>query len=304
VSAERPIVRSAQNGGALLAYDSRVKIGFIGLGQMGREMAGRLIDAGHELVVWNRTSSAAKQFETRARVANSPQEATDAEVVITMLADDAAIDEVWLKRGMKTSGVHLNMATVSLRVARELARLQEAYVSAPVFGRPPAAAKGELDVIAAGPAQALERCQPVFKALARQVFVVGTQPAQANAVKIARNFLLATVIEGLGEALALATRSGVDAARFVDILTSTSLAAPAYKNYGRLMVERAYEPAQFSMELGLKDVELALATARENGLRLPTGELIRKHLLEAIAQGHGHKDWAALAEFLVARGSG
>jgi 3-hydroxyisobutyrate dehydrogenase-like beta-hydroxyacid dehydrogenase len=281
-----------------------MKIGFLGLGQMGRKMSVRLIDAGHELTVWNRSASAAQEFTGRARVAASPREAMDAQVVITMLADDAAVDAVWLRPRMTTPGVHLNMATVSLRTARELAKLQHDYVSAPVFGRPPAAAKGELDVIAAGPPAALERCQPLLKALSRQVFVVGAQAEHANAVKIARNFLLATVIESLGEALALATKSGVDAARFVEILTSTSLAAPAYKNYGRLMVERAYEPAQFSMELGLKDVELALATARENGVALPTGDLIRKHLVEAIATGNGHKDWAALAEHLGSKGSG
>ena len=273
-------------------------IGFLGLGQMGAEMAARLVGAGHDLVVWNRSAAAAERFRGKARIAASPREAMDAEVVITMLADDAAVEAVWLKPGLRTRGVHLNMATVSMRIARELARLQEAYVSAPVGGRPPAAGAGELDVIAGGPAQALERCQSVFKTLARQVFVVGTAPEQANAVKIARNFLLATVIEGLGEALALARGCGVDPARFVDILTSTSLAAPAYRNYGKLMVERAYEPAQFSMALGLKDVELALSTAGEHGVRLPGGELIQKHLLEAIRRGDGHKDWAAAAEYI------
>jgi 3-hydroxyisobutyrate dehydrogenase-like beta-hydroxyacid dehydrogenase len=177
-------------------------------------------------------------------------------------------------------------------------------VSAPVFGRPSAAAKGELDVIAAGPREALERCQPVFRSLARQVFVVGGEPEQANAVKIARNFLLATVIESLGEAFGLVAKSGVATGLFLDILTSTSLAAPAYKNYGRLMVEGRYEPAQFSMALGLKDVELALATAREKGVSLPSAELIQRHLMQAIAQGDGHKDWAALAQYIGARGSG
>jgi 3-hydroxyisobutyrate dehydrogenase-like beta-hydroxyacid dehydrogenase len=275
-----------------------MKIGFIGLGKMGREMATRLIAAGHELAVWNRTGAAAERFSKAATLASTPYAATDAEIVITMLADDAAVRAVWLEPKLRTRGVHLNMASVSMQVARELARLQEDYVSAPVFGRPAAAAKGELDVIAAGPARALERCEPAFKALARQVFVVGTAPEQANAVKIARNFLLATVIEGLGEALALARGCGVDAARFVEILTSTSLAAPAYRNYGKLMVERAYEPAQFSIGLGLKDVELALATALDNGISLPTGELIKRHLLEAIAQGHGEKDWAAAAEYI------
>ena len=279
-----------------------MKIGFIGLGQMGREMAARLIDAGHALTVYNRTASAAQPFLDRARVASSASEAADAEVVITMLADDSAVDAVWLKPRLKATGIHLNMATVSLAMARELAKLQKDYVSAPVFGRPAAAAKGELDVIAAGPQYAIERCSPVFKALARQVFVVGTEPEHANAVKIARNFLLATVIESLGEAFALARESGVAVDAFLNIITSTSLAAPAYRNYGKLMVERAYEPAQFSMELGLKDVELALATAREKGVPLPSAELIRKHLEAAIASGHGHKDWAALAEYI--KGSG
>jgi 3-hydroxyisobutyrate dehydrogenase-like beta-hydroxyacid dehydrogenase len=203
---------------------------------------------------------------------------------------------------MRFEGVHLNMATVGLPLARKLARAQKLYIAAPVFGRPAAAAKGELDVIAAGPRAALERCQPVFQALARQVFVVGEAPEQANAVKIARNFLLATVIESLGEALALVERSGVDERKFVEIITSTSLAAPAYRNYGKLMVERAFEPAQFAMTLGLKDVELALATAREKGLSLPSAALIRGHLQAAIAAGRGHQDWVALAQYLKESG--
>jgi 3-hydroxyisobutyrate dehydrogenase-like beta-hydroxyacid dehydrogenase len=281
-----------------------MKIGFLGLGQMGREMSVRLIDAGHELAVWNRTAPAAKAFEGRARIAAAPADAMQADVVVTMLADDSAVEAVWLKPRMTTPGVHLNMATVSLRVAGALAGLQRDYVSAPVFGRPQAAARGELDIIAAGPADAVERCRPVFKALSRQVFPVGTDPRHANAVKIARNFLLATVIESLGEAFSLTTRSGVEASKFLEILTSTSLAAPAYKNYGKLMVERAYEPAQFSMELGLKDVELALATAREKGISLPSGELIREHLVKAIERGHRGKDWAGLAEYGGATESG
>ena len=275
-----------------------MKLGFIGLGQMGRAMAGRLIESGHELVVYNRTASVAESFRGRARMAGRPEEVLDAEVVISMLADDAATDSVWSRPGMQPRGVHLNMATVSLPLARKLAGLHEHYVAAPVFGRPPAAATGELDLIVAGAAAALERCQPVFKALARQVFVVGIEPERANAVKIARNFLLATVIESLGEAFALVHRAGVDERQFLEIITSTSLNAPAYRNYGRMMVERAYEPAQFSMDLGLKDVELALATARDKGVRLPSAETIQGHLRAAIAAGRAHQDWVALAEFL------
>lgn len=272
-----------------------MKLGFLGLGKMGSAMAARLLDAGHSLTVFNRT---AKPFDRRARVATHASETLDAEVVITMLADDAAVDAVWADLELPAAAVHLNMATVSTGLAQRFARRQEHYVAAPVFGRPAAAAKGELDLVVAGPPEALERCRPLFAALGKQVFVVGAVAPHANAVKIARNFLLSTVIEGLGEALQLARGCGVSAEEFVKVITSTSLAAPAYKSYGKLMVERAYEPAQFSMQLGLKDVELALATARAAGVALPSAHLIREHLLGAIEAGDGHKDWAALAEYL------
>jgi 3-hydroxyisobutyrate dehydrogenase-like beta-hydroxyacid dehydrogenase len=275
-----------------------MKIGFIGLGQMGREMAARLVDAGHELVVYNRSPAPAQAFQRRTRVASKPAEALDAEFVITMLADDTAVDAVWTGLELSAETVHLNMATVSVGLARRFAQRQKNYVAAPVFGRPAVAARGELDIVAAGPREALERCRPLFSILGKQLFIVGAEPAQANAVKIARNFLLSAAIEGLGEAIALARACGVSAEEFVKVITSTSLAAPAYKSYGKLMAERAYEPAQFSMALGLKDVELALATAREAGVPLPTALLIRENLLKAIDAGEGHKDWAALAEYL------
>ena len=272
-----------------------MNIGFLGLGKMGSVMAARLADAGHSLVVFNRTR---KEFDRRAAIAAHPGETLESEIVITTLADDAAVDAVWSGLELPADTVHVNMATVSVGLARRFAQRQKNYVAAPVFGRPAAAARGELDIVAAGPRDALERCRPLFSVLGKQVFLVGAEPAQANAVKIARNFLLSTVIEGLGEAVGLTRALGVPAEKFVEIITSTSLAAPAYKSYGKLMVERAYEPAQFSMELGLKDVELALATGREVGVRLPSAELVRENLLRAIEAGHGHKDWAGLAEYL------
>lgn len=289
-----------------------MKVGFIGLGLMGRGMAGRLLDAGHALTVYNRSRAAAEAFRARgAIVADEPAQLLDADVVITMLADDASIDAVWIKRGLiaklPAPAVHLNMATISLDMAKRLENMHaeagSAYVSAPVFGRPPVAAQGQLDVIVAGPAAAVERCQPLFGVLARQVFNVGPQAHKANIVKIARNFLLATVIESLGEAFALTRKSGVEPAAFLDILTSTSFNAPVYKNYGRMMVEKSYEPAQFAMPLGLKDVELALAAGGDTRVRLPMAGLIREHLLAAIAQGYANKDWAGLAE-LIAKDAG
>ena len=271
-------------------------VGFLGLGQMGRPMTERLRGAGFQVKAWNRTRKGDDQV-------SSPEEVLDADVVITMLADDAAVRAVWLDSGLarRYRGLHLNMATVSMAVARELASIQTDYVAAPVFGRPPLAAQGQLDIIVAGPAAAVERCAPILRTLGKQTFVVGEEPAKANAVKIARNFLLATMIESLGEAFALVRKGGVAPADFLNILSNTSLGSPAYKNYGKMIVEQAWTPAQFAMPLGVKDVELALSTAQELGMRLPSGEMIRKHLLEAIEEGRADEDWAALAGHLAAR---
>jgi 3-hydroxyisobutyrate dehydrogenase-like beta-hydroxyacid dehydrogenase len=275
-----------------------MNVGFIGLGQMGRPMVERLKGAGHSLKVYNRTRSS-KDIEER------PDPVLQSDVVVTMLADDAAVRAVWLDSGLAArlprGAIHLNMATVSMGIARELTAIQkDSYVAAPVFGRPPLAAQGQLDIIAAGPAAALSRCEPLFKVLGKQTFIVGDEPAKANAVKIARNFLLSTVIESLGEAFALVRKCGVEPQKFLDILGNTSLGCPAYKNYGKMIVEQAWTPAQFAMPLGVKDVELALSTAKEAGMRLPSGEMIRKHLLEAIEAGRAEQDWAALAGKLAA----
>jgi 3-hydroxyisobutyrate dehydrogenase-like beta-hydroxyacid dehydrogenase len=275
-----------------------MNVGFVGLGQMGRPMVERLKRAGHSLKVYNRTRSSSEVVEKAEAL-------LDAEVVITMLADDSAVRAVWLDSGLAkrlpNTSIHLNMATVSMGISRELTAIHgNGYVAAPVFGRPPLAAQGQLDIIAAGPAEMIQRCDPLFKVLGKQTFVVGEEPAKANAVKIARNFLLSTVIESLGEAFALVRKCGIDPQRFLEVLSNTSLGSPAYKNYGKMIVDQAWTPAQFAMPLGVKDVELALSTAREAGMDLPSANLIRKHLLEAIAAGRAEQDWAALAGKLAA----
>lgn len=286
-----------------------MKIGFIGLGQMGRGMAGRLLESGHELIVWNRSRAVAETFRPRgAAVAERPDELLDAEVVITMLADDAAVEAVWIASGLvrqaPPSIVHLNMASVSLRMGRRLTDLHRAagtpYVSAPVFGRPPSAATGQLDIIAGGAAAALAHCVPLFEALGRRWFNVGTEPHCANIVKIARNFLLGSIIESLGEAFALVQKSGVDPAAFLDIITSTSMNAPVYKNYGRLILEKP-EQATFTLRLGMKDVELALAAGDDTGVPLPLATLLRTQHLAAIEHGYGDREWAALGNYIAER---
>lgn len=284
-----------------------MKIGFVGLGQMGRGMAARLLEAGHELVVYNRSPAPAQALEEKgARIAGEARGALDAEVVVTMLADDAAIEAVWvnpnLMAHMPAAGIHLNMATVSLGMGKRLAALHRvagnAYLAAPVFGRPHAAAKGELDIVIAGDTGAIERCRPILDALGRQTFVVGGEPHQANIVKIARNFLLGTIVESLGEAFSLVAKSGVDPARFLEIITSTSMNAPAYRNYGRMMIDPDPEPT-FPLRMGLKDIELALEAGGDTHVPLPVAAVIREQHLAAIANGFGDRDWAALGQYLM-----
>ena len=287
-----------------------MRVGFAGLGQMGRPMAERLLGAGDTLKVWNRTPAAAAPLvEKGAVLAKAPAELVDCEVVVTMLADDRAVESVWLASGvaqrMPAGSIHLNMATVSMAMTRKLASVHEksrsSYVAAPVFGRPAMAAQGQLDVIAAGAPAAVERCQPLLKAMAKQVFVVGAEPEKATAVKIARNFLLAVAIESLGEAFALVRKSGVDGGAFFDIITGTSLNSPVVRNYAGLIVKEAWRPAQFAMTLGLKDIQLTLDAAAEAGVPMPAAELIRRSIQEAIAAGRGGDDAVSLAGHIASK---
>ena len=291
---------------------TQMKVGFIGLGQMGRGMASRLMDSGYPLVVWNRTRAATDAFAARgAVVARSPDETLAAEVVITMLADDASVEAVWITSGLvqklPATAIHLNMASVSLRLGQRLDALHRGhgtqYVSAPVFGRPEFAARGELDVIAAGAPSAIARCEPLFKVLGRRWFNVAAEAPKANAVKVARNFLLATIIESLGEAFALVETAGVDPQMFFDIITSTAMNSPAYKNYGAMMLNNPVDPT-FPLTLGLKDVELALQTAADLGVPMPTAELLRTQHRAAIAAGYGEREWAALGTYLMDSAAG
>jgi 3-hydroxyisobutyrate dehydrogenase-like beta-hydroxyacid dehydrogenase len=289
-----------------------MKIGFIGLGQMGSGMASRLLDSSHELVVWNRTRAATDAFAARgARVADAIEQTLAADIVISMLADDAAVETVWLATGLyqqlPAATLHLNMASVSLRMGQRLDALHRQhgspYVSAPVFGRPAFAARGELDIIAAGAPSAIARCEPLFKLLGRRWFTVGAQAPAANAVKVARNFLLAALIESLGEAFSLVEKAGVDPQVFFDIITSTNMSSAAHKSYGQLMLDNPDNPT-FPLTLGLKDVELALQSAADLKVPLPTGELLRGQHLAAIAAGYGARDWAALGAYIMDSAAG
>lgn len=282
-----------------------MQIGFIGLGHMGKALAGNLLKAGHRLTVWNRSPEAAEELRAQgAAVAREPAEAFAGEVAISMLADDAATRAVILDSGALVAArpglVHLGMATLSTDFVGELLERHRhhgiAYVAAPVFGRPDVAAAGQLNILAAGPAEAVARVQPLLDVLGGRTWPLGEDPLHAAAVKIAGNFMIASAIEAMGESAALAQGFGVEPGRLLEILTGTLFACPVYRNYGGMIAERRYEPAAFRLRLGLKDVGLALSAGQSRQVPLPFASVLRDNLLEAMAHGEGERDWTALAD--------
>jgi 3-hydroxyisobutyrate dehydrogenase-like beta-hydroxyacid dehydrogenase len=287
-----------------------MKVGFIGLGNMGRPMARNLVRAGHELVVYNRTRSRADELAREGpAVAASVAEASAPGVVMTMLADDSAVEEVTFGKdgilgALPAGGIHMSCSTISIVLARRLAEshLQRGqdFVASPVFGRPQAAEAAKLLIVAAGPDRAVERCRPLFEATGHQLFVLGSEATAANALKLGGNFLIASMLEALGEAFALMRKSGVNPAQFLEIVNGSLLKSPVYENYGKILVEEKFQPAGFKMHLGLKDVRLILAAGEGAAVPLPLASLIRDHLISGIARGYGELDWSAVAKVVAA----
>ena|SRR5271166_738150 len=288
-------------------------VGFIGLGHMGSAMARNLLKAGHHVTLYNRTGAKAEPLVAAgARVVDKPSAACGGDVLITMLADDHAVETVVFGQegvvaALPPNAIHVSMSTISValsdRLAEAHARAGQGYVAAPVFGRPEAAAAAQLFIIAAGGDEAIRRCQPLFDAIGQKTFGVGDKPSAANLVKLSGNFLITSIIESLGEAFALVRKSGVDPHRYLEILTGTLFSAPVYKTYGGLIAEEKYEPAGFKMALGLKDIRLALAAADAQAVPMPVASLVHDHFLAGVAQGQGDSDWSALAR-LCARNAG
>jgi 3-hydroxyisobutyrate dehydrogenase-like beta-hydroxyacid dehydrogenase len=280
-------------------------VGFIGLGQMGSAIALNLVKAGHRVVVYNRTRAKAEALASQgAEVAEGVADACRRPVVITMLADDSAVEAAFFGNGnglstLDQGAVHVSMSTISVALSDRLAEAHRSaghsYVAAPVFGRPEAAAAAKLFVVAAGPDAELARCQPLFDAVGQRTFIVGDKPSSANLVKLSGNFLLAAMIECLGEAFALTRKGGIEPHLYLEILTSTLFSAPAYKTYGTIIANQQYEPAGFKMSLGLKDIRLALAAADALTTPMPVASLVHDQFLCGVATGAGDSDWSALA---------
>jgi 3-hydroxyisobutyrate dehydrogenase-like beta-hydroxyacid dehydrogenase len=283
-----------------------MKVGFLGLGNMGSEMARNLIKAGHSLTVYNKTESRTAELASLgAKVARTPgQAASDVEAIITMVADDAAIESIVLGHNaaihsLPAGAVHIAMSTMSVAISRRLVAAhrerRQHFVSAPVFGRPDAAQAAKLVIAAAGPADQIARCQPLFDAMGQKTFVVGDDPPAANVVKVAGNFLITVVIESLGESFALIKKSGVDADKFLEVLVGSLFAAPVYRTYGPMVAANNFEPVGFRMALGMKDNRLVLAAGEDVAVPLPLASLIRDRMLAATAQGMADADWSAIA---------
>ncbi|OJZ75529.1 6-phosphogluconate dehydrogenase [Mycobacterium paraffinicum] len=281
-------------------------IGFIGLGNMGHGMATNLLQAGHRVTVYNRSPEKAEALAQQgATAAGTVAEACDsAEVVFTMLADDRAVEsvafgEAGIVASLAPGTTHVSSSTISVALSGRLAAAHadagQRYAAAPVFGRPEAAAAAKLFLVAAGEPQVLQPLTPLFDAIGQRTFVVSEEPHTANLVKLSGNFLIASVIESLSEAVALVTKAGVDRQQYVDILTSTLFSAPAYHTYGGLIARRQFEPAGFAAQLGLKDIRLALAAGEQLQVPLPLASLLRDRFLTLVATGGGHLDWSALA---------
>jgi 3-hydroxyisobutyrate dehydrogenase-like beta-hydroxyacid dehydrogenase len=290
-----------------------MNVGFIGLGAMGAAMVRNLLGKGVQVMVWNRSRGVVDDLAAEGAIpAVSVEEAFDADIVLTILAHDQAMRAVLLDTGVLAKArkgvVHVNLATISTQLAGELsvlhAELGLGYVASPVFGRPPVALTGGLNVLAAGAPAAVAAAMPVLELLAAKVWPLGEDPVRANALKLAGNFMIVSAIESMGEAVALGEAYGVEAPELLDMLTSTLFNAPIYKIYGGMIAERRYTPPGFAAELGLKDVRLVLDAAEAKGLSMPLADLAEASLESLLGGPDKDLDLAALAEVARARVEG
>lgn len=281
-------------------------LGFIGLGQMGVSMAANLLKAGYGLRVHNRTAAKARPLvEQGAWLVNTPGEVVEpGGIVVTMLADDRALEEVVLGKGgilecLGTGGLHLSASTISPDTSRRLAALHEQqgshYLAMPVFGRPEAAAAGKLWICLSGNPTAKERGRPVCDALGQGVFDFGEEVGAANVVKLTGNFLITAAIEAMAEAFTLAEKNGIERGQVAALIGQTLFACPLYQNYGRMIAQEKYQPAGFRLELGRKDIDLVLQTARSSLTPMPLAHLVYDRLTAAVARGRGDLDWSGMA---------
>jgi 3-hydroxyisobutyrate dehydrogenase-like beta-hydroxyacid dehydrogenase len=284
-----------------------MKAGFIGLGRMGQAMARRLLDGGHDLGIYNRTAEKLKPLiGLGAKALDSIKAAaTYGEAVFTMLADDDAVMEVAIKpaglvESLPRGGIHICAGTHSVACIAELkerhGKAGQILLATPMLGRPEIVLSGQAGMVLAGAKPSLDRCRPLFAAIARRTFDGGPNAVAAAAIKIANNFVLGCAIEAMGEGFALVRKYDVTPDVFLDVMTDGLFACSAYKVYGKIIAEQRYQPAGQRAVLGLKDANLALAAGEAVGVPLPSGNVWRDRLVGALAHGEGEHDWAVMAK--------
>jgi 3-hydroxyisobutyrate dehydrogenase-like beta-hydroxyacid dehydrogenase len=282
-----------------------MQVAVLGLGKMGVGIASNLLKAGHDVIVWNRSAGKAEPLVAlgAASAATPRQAAAACEVLITMLADDAALHSVAYGEdgfigALKQNRLHISMSTIGTDTAetfkREHAQRRQRFISAPVFGRPEAAAAAKLFILAAGEAADVESAAPIFAAIGQRVFKLGVDPKAANLVKLCGNFVILAAVEAMGEAMTLAEKGGVARAQLLEVLTGSLFDAPPYRNYGAMLAEKKYKPAGFAAPLGLKDMRLAGHAADALRVPMPLLGILRDHLLQTIAVDGEDSDWSAI----------
>ncbi len=278
-------------------------VGFIGTGNMGLPMAENLIRAGHGMRIYNRTTGKAAALTALGaeQVTTVRDLAEPGGVIISMISDDTALEQICaagMIEGLAPGGVHISMSTVSPAAARRVARnhrnLGVDYVAAPVFGRPEAAVASRLWICVSGPAAARERIKPILLALGQEIFEFGEDPGAANVAKLAGNFLLGSAVEAMAEAATFAEKNGLSATPLIEMLSRTLFACPVYQTYGRLLVEKHYEPAGFRLALALKDINLVLDAADESTTPMPLASLLHDRMISGAAKGRMELDWSVI----------
>ncbi|MGO9514981.1 MAG: NAD(P)-dependent oxidoreductase [Steroidobacteraceae bacterium] len=290
-----------------------MKIGFIGLGNMGAAIAANLVRARHEVALWNRSAEKARALIDAGAVlaASAKAAASDREVVMTMLADDAALEDVLcgahgILEGLRRGALHISMSTISVatadRVATQHAARGQHFLSAPVFGRPDAAVAAKLFVVAAGANADFQTASPLFDSISQRVFRVGETPSAANLVKLCGNFMILSAIEAMGEAMTLAQKGGIPKRQLLEVLTGTLFDAPVYRNYGAILAEERFKPAGFAAPLGLKDMRQAGQSAEALRVPMPLLNVLRDHLLQTIDAEGEDVDWSAIGRTIAKNG--
>lgn len=291
-----------------------MKIGFLGLGHMGSGIAANLVRAGHDVAVWNRSAQKAQSLIAQGAVpAASPRAAASGRaIVMTMLADDAALDEVLegsegLLEGLSRDALHVSLSTISVSAAERLTALHhergQRLLSAPVFGRPEAAAAAKLFIVAAGAHADFQAANALFPSIGQRAFYLGETPSSANLLKLCGNFMILAAIESLAEAMTLAQKGGIPKKQFLEVLTGTLFDLPVYRGYGAALVEERFKPAGFAAPLGLKDMRLVGQSAEALRVPMPVLNVLRDHLLQAIGADGDDVDWSAIGR-TVARNGG